>query len=237
MSMILSQLKVRIGWPTFPFGVLLALTAHLLWAMMPVSTPGPRPDPGNAQLTFWTEDQGTLPWTPTLFSLPSGMGFSGVIPRERDRLVVPDITSRLDLRPRVEIRPLALLPELTASPEPFTPRFLPLSTRSWEIPAPTVSPRFDWEFQLRDRLTDAPLAFQSLRKPVVPEPAGTVRVTGVMRFNAHGQVSHLILDPPGPDGAMRREILRNLRLVQIQTPGTPVETRFELSLLPVTVRP
>lgn len=209
--------------------LLTAVLLHALWLMMPWSRPlRPSEPPPRTVLNFQPESTGFL-WSPTLFSLPTSLGFSGARDRQSQTVAMPPLESPLDLSMPMSSMPMDLLPPAASPMQRMTPRFAPLTSETAELPPESRPGPHRWTLTFTSE--DAPelLVFRPPRIPVSPV---TLKISGVMHFDEHGQVKHLLVDPPGPPTPLRQETLQSLRLARIPRGLGPVRTRFALNLQP-----
>ncbi|MCC5850552.1 MAG: hypothetical protein JJU29_20895 [Verrucomicrobia bacterium] len=226
-----SQLKSNLAHGVI--SVLTALFLHALWLMMPLSKPQrPATSPTRTVLNFQPESTGFL-WSPTLFSLPTSMGFSGARDRQSQTVAMPPLESPLDLAMSLDLAPANLLPSPTLPMQSMQPRFAPLTPAAEEFPPESRSGPYRWRLSFT---SDEAPELQVFRPPRIPLSPVTLNITGVMHFDEYGQVSHLLVDPPGPPPPLRQELLQSLRLARIQRGLGPVRARFQLNLQPEEVR-
>lgn len=210
-----------------------ALLFHLIWALLPFpSATMPETPPPPARLTMVSEARG-MAWSPTFFSLPTAIGFSGVMRRET-QVVLPPLDSPVDLSLHHPLDPLDVFPPAVLPPPERLAALAPITPESTVTDPILPPPSFRWTLRLEGA---DDLRLLSFRPPRVPSPPTSRRMTGAVEFDRHGQVTHLVMDPGSLSDSLRAEAATALRLARVQRGRGPVRARFELVLEPREERP
>jgi hypothetical protein len=205
---------------------LLVILTHASWLFMPLGKWPELPTPTFPALTAFSKP-GSQVWSPILFSLPSPTGFSGVT-RADPVAILPPLQSPLDLNTR---HPLNLDEWFPASPLPPAAAHpvMPLTPAAFPQPSGPRVTGYVWTLRILEN--DNP-NFLAIRLPRVPAEARALSLEGILDFDRYGQVSHLLIDPPGSPAGQRTEITQSLMLMRLRPEDAPARLRFRLSLEP-----
>lgn len=226
--------RFPVGKPRLPSWALplLAVTVsfilHALWLIFPQPPPPPGPKPTFFSLVAYP-NLNARTWSPTLFSLPSSLGFSSAI-RQKTSNVLPPLQSPVNLASIEPVDLGAIFPE-SGLESPLNMRTrLPVTVSSAPPAVPPVQPAFSWRLQvLEGPLSDLELT----RLPPPPVSANPLVITGVMSFDTAGQVRSLFLDPQSLAPELRTQVLRALRRVRRNGELKEARIRFRFTYLPV----
>lgn len=196
-----------------------ALALHALWLVIPQPRI-PRVKPNKTVRLIAYSNLDSRVWSPTLFSLPSSLGFSGVIKQRSSNVVPPlktplQVTMAYDFQPRDYFKNRDIL-----FPESST-RF-ETTTRGLGRSPSTISEESGWVL----RNVEGGVQMELTRQPPPISSGNPVIMTGVLEFDAAGQVKSLIVDPVTPPEPWRSEMLQVLRRARISRGAGPVVIRF-----------
>ncbi|MGA0369714.1 MAG: hypothetical protein ACO3N7_09730, partial [Kiritimatiellia bacterium] len=188
--------RFPIGKPRFPswglplLAVSLTLMVHALWLVFPQPRPVPAPEPRSVRL-FAYPNLDARTWSPTLFSLPSSLGFSGAI-RPNSNNVRPPLQSPLSLIDSAPLDLSRIFPEPGLKYDPPREWLLPVTSAAYTDPLPfSKNTPYVWTLKVLEGVADLELN----RLPPSPGDKLTLVLTGEMTFDAGGQITSLFLDP------------------------------------------
>jgi len=209
----------------------IAVIAHGLWWLVPQPVTEAAAVHAPKQLIVYP-DQGPQVWSPTLFSLPSTLGFSGVMqrgPEERD----PPLQSPLRLEVHRPLQPGSLFPRPDLPPPPRIERHG--AEFSPPVPAPREpASRFVWT--LRVSTPGAPSEeIELTRLPPAVDPPTVLVMKGELLFDSGGQVRSVLVDSGGPEEPWRGRMTRALRRTRLPRGTGDRRLRFRLSYEPEEV--
>jgi|GEM_PF-1589444 len=173
----------------------------------------------------------TQAWSPTLFSLPSPLGFSGAI-RKSSTNIVPPLQSPVVLNKAYPLKMTDVFPDPgLQSPLNFSGE-LPITI--YPSTPLQVAPiqKSQWRFRV---LEGSESEFELSRLPGAPLNRKTMVITGSMSFDGNGQVQTLVLDNPTQAGDLRPQLLRSLRRIRQRTPQENSHIRFRFDYSPVEI--
>ncbi|MDF3128902.1 hypothetical protein P0Y35_06820 [Kiritimatiellaeota bacterium B1221] len=220
------------GKPKYPSWILpilavsLSLTVHALWLLPPQALPPAQPAPQESRLyAYLNLDART--WSPTLFSLPSSLGFSGAIEQNASN-VEPPLKSPVQLTRLEPVNLSLLFDDAVLHPPLAMQSQLPVTVYSDHRPASKPAFPSVWRLQV----LEGPSSKLELSR-LPPEPSGgSVVVTGDMTFDQGGQLTSLILDPMDLPENLRSDIVRVLRRVRREGSQIEARIRFRFSFAP-----
>lgn len=204
---------------------IIAVSGHLIWALMPLPSPPPPPEVRGVHFTALTGSRPQIA-SPILFSLPSSLGFSSVALQQRNR-ILPPLNSPLTLSLPTHI---PLEDTFPAAPSRAVPGHAsaPLDHQI-PFPAPEHPAANRWHLRALDPEPGGPV-LHMFRPPQLPPASAARRFTGTLQFNDFGQVDSLLVNPgPVPPTA---DILQSLRHVRIPRESAPRRVPFELHFQP-----
>lgn len=201
------------------FSLAFALLLHAVWLVVPQPRVAPV-QPGMPMRLVAYPNLDSQVWSPTLFSLPSSLGFSGVM-KQRSSNVVPPLQTPLQVKAAYDFHPKAYFNSreitLPDAPDGFKPASPGIQASTREEPM-----EFSWTIRNSGDGVDIELT----RQPPPVTPGKPMVMTGVLSFDAAGQVISLIVDPVGPPEPWRSEMLQSLRRSRIRRGVGPVSLRF-----------
>jgi hypothetical protein len=211
--------------------VTVSLVVHGLWALLPFPQLEPvsyiPPPPLRA-----IPNLDTHVWSPTLFSLPSPVGFSAVLKSMPEPAPAP-LQSPLQLLSAYVLDlnglfPTNGLPPLSSGRPPLAAVFPPAR------PAPSLTAR-SWELRSH---AGAELPVQLTRLLPAPPDGRTLVLTGSLRFDRTGQVETLRLDPPAPaPPEFARDLAAALRRSRLPRGMGPADYVFRLAYVQPEAQP
>lgn len=226
--------RFPLGKPKSPSWVLpvlalsLAVMAHAVWLLVPQPAISLR-KPVKAIRLYAYPNLDTQAWSPTLFSLPSPLGFSGAI-RQRTSNVIPPLTSPVVLNQTFPFNMEDVFPDPGMKSNPDNSTALPVMVDPSRAFPEEESRPFEWSFRAsKGRSAD----FELTRLPDAPPHGKVMVVTGIILFDLNGQVMSLLFDSPDSLGQMRPQILRSLRRLRWLTGGKESLVRFRFEYTPV----
>ncbi len=227
--------RFPVGKPKYPAWILpilalsLSVTVHALWLLPPQELPPQQPPPKESRLyAYLNLDART--WSPTLFSLPSSLGFSGAIEQNASN-VEPPLKSPVQLTRLEPVNLTELFDDAVLHPPLAMRSNLPITVFTKSESA--LRPEFPSVWRLKV-LEGPPSKLELTRLP--PEPSsGSVVVSGAMTFDQGGQLTSLILDPVDLPPNLRSDIVRVLRRVRREGSKTEARIRFRFAFAPAEV--
>lgn len=225
--------KFPIGKPSFPswglpiLALSLAVLVHGLWLVAPQYPPEIAARPHKVRLYAYP-NLDTRVWSPTLFSLPSSMGFSGAM-RQNASNVLPPLKSPVRISRPTEVSMDLLFTEPVLQNELPLRSNLPVTLPPIALPVESAAWGYVWQL---DALNGPKSQLEINRLPVSPPGGGPLVVTGTFDFDRGGQVQSLILDPPALSPDLRTQVIRALRRVRQIKPAAPRRVRFRFAYVP-----
>ncbi|WFB37388.1 hypothetical protein P3T73_06400 [Kiritimatiellota bacterium B12222] len=215
------------AWSLSMMALLLAFMVHALWVVIPQPHLHRETVVPKGKLYAYP-NLDTQRWSPTLFSLPSPLGFSGAI-RQREPNVLPPLKSSLILHSPsvVNLDDFFETPGLDIPLSPVSHLPITVYSEAKVLPQPVLS--FSWRLTILD---GDDLDYEMVRLPGPPQSARAVVLHGTMTFDASGQVSSLILDPPLLPQETRSAVLRSLRRVRRLKGEGETRIRFRFAYEP-----
>lgn len=220
MSVRFSEGKSTITpWGLPILSMAFALLVHAMWLVMPQPWISPV-EPGKPVRLVAYSNLDSQVWSPTLFSLPSSLGFSGVM-RQRTSSVVPPLKTPLKVTMPYDFQPRTYFKshEITL-PDPA--EAFQSTSREIRGPSPVAVRESRWIL----RNVGGDIKIELTRQPPAVSSGKPVVMTGVLEFDAAGQVKSLIVDPELPPEPWRSEMLHSLRRARIPRGVGPVSIRF-----------
>lgn len=221
----------KLNFPAWGFPVLAlsaSLLAHAVWLIPPQHHPAPASSPPTIKLYAYP-NLDTSVWSPTLFSLPSALGFSGAM-RPSTSNVLPPLKSPVRISQLTPVNIEILFPEPVIKEKIQLQTLLPITVPPTGFAADSVPEIYAWRLEV----LDAPdIRLELNRLPGVPPFQGGVVLTGTMTFDPGGQVQSLLLDPPVMYPDLRPQIIRSLRRVRRLRGNGTQRIRFRFAYAPV----
>lgn len=211
---------------------ILALSAsvlvHALWLIPPQKQPDVQVK-SQALRLYAYPNLDTRVWSPTLFSLPSSLGFSGAI-RQNTSNVLPPLKSPVRINHPTPLQMEAMFPDPGLRTELNLQTRLPVTLQLTE----KTSTRPDMVYAWRLDTPEHPdIRLELNRSPGIPPSEGPVVITGTLVFDPGGQVKSLLLDPPMLYPDLRPQVIRSLRRVRRLNGSGSQRLRFRFAYVPV----
>ncbi len=189
--------------------LLLSLLLHGIWAWMPLAELPPAESSSVPPLRALDGSMEET-WSPVLFSLPSRIGFSSVLPREQLE-ILPPLQSPVKLPVQIQGElplqaPILLSQELPAN------GLGELADRQLISAFPQAEPRLrKWTLT---QLEGESLQLQLYRMPPPQMASQLSRIEATLHLNRYGQVESCILLQPEQLGDELRSVMLALRRVR-----------------------
>ena len=230
--------KFPIGKPRFPswglplLAVVLSLLVHALWLISPQKQPELQPKPQIVRLYAYP-NLDTRVWSPTLFSLPSSLGFSGAI-RQNTSNVLPPLKSPVRISHPTPLQIEAMFPDTGIQREPSLRNRLPVTVQPMERTPAAKDLVYAWKLDTPDH---PDILLELNRAPGIPPSEGPVVITGTLVFDPGGQVQSMMLDPPVLYPGLRPQVIRSLRRVRRLNGSDTQRIRFRFAYVPAEENP
>lgn len=218
------------SWGVPFLAVSLTVIVHVVWLVIPQKEMTLRPEPKGVRLYAYPNLDARA-WSPTLFSLPSSLGFSGAI-RKNTNNVLPPLKSPLKLTTLSPVDLTALFPEPGLEKVMPVRSRLPVTVRVDSPEELAEPPSFVWTLQV---LEGKGSRLELNRLPAPPADGNALVLNGVMTFDPAGQITSLFLEPNSLKGSTRAQIIRALRRVRRSGEATEGRIRFRFAYQPAGV--